>query len=353
MLSKFIYNDCFKKIPYTGGVYEIDCHGTVRDSFSKTVLDPYHEKGTVRITTNSGEWFDSFELNVLMAIVHRNCILPLRLLDKLEVIHKSGKPDKVSLYDTVWKCPEGKLNHPLYPGFCYIPGYSRYLINQKGELLSPIKGELLSPYEDGNGYLMYGVQPDVGPRTIVGMHRLLALAWKEYPADVDKLDVNHLDAVKSNNELENLEWASRSRNNFHAHELGLSNSSPITVRDVVTGEITGYYSFEDAARHLDADGETIRQRIKNGKDGRVYNGLQYKLKSDKSPWVIFDNVDDYTRADPSKKVEIIEISTGSKVTAKSIAAASNIVDINRSTLTYRFSKSNQITVNGYLLTLVT
>lgn len=352
MLSKFIYNDCYKKVPYTGSVYEIDCKGNLRNSFTKRELKRHvDENGVTYVTSGVGEWFDDFKLAVLLAIVHRNNILPIRMLQQLDVIYKDNDPRNYSLYNTVWKCPEGELTHPDFPGFCYIPGFSRYLINREGDLLSPIKGEILSPYTDSNGYLMYGVQPDVGKRTIVGMHRLKSLAWKKYPANVDRLDINHLDVDKANNDLDNLEWATRSRNNFHAHENGLSNSEPLMIRDIVTDEITTYYSVSDAARHLGIDPDTLSLRVKSGVDGRVYEGHQYKLKSDKSPWLRMSNPDDYPKAVIKKAVLVTDVELNKSLRLDSISKAAQYIDVNPSTLSYRLARSDKTVFGNYLVEL--
>jgi len=353
MLSKFIYNDCFKKIPYTGNVYELHPKGELRNTYTKkTARRHTGDDGIVRVTTDTGEWFDDYPLSVLLAIVHRNTNLPFRLLAQLEVIYKDGKLSNFGLYNTVWKSPLGKLMHPDFSGFCYIPGYSRYLIDKDGQLLSPTKGELLSPYSDQNGYLMFGVQPDVGPRTIVGQHRLLALAWLEYPGNVDKLDVNHIDTNKSNNQLDNLEWATRSRNNYHAHENGLSNSTPVKVRDIITNEVTTYYSRQEAGRRLDLDGETIRQRIENGKDGRVYSGLQFKNGDDETPWVIEENLSDYRQAVVGKKVSVSSKSRHVDQTFPSITKAAQFLGMRPATLLYHLKRSDDFEISDYKVSVL-
>jgi len=50
------------------------------------------------------------------------------------------------------------------------------------------------------------------------VHRLVANAYLENPDG--KLEVNHINSIRDDNKLENLEWATRSENNRHAWNCG-------------------------------------------------------------------------------------------------------------------------------------
>lgn len=54
-------------------------------------------------------------------------------------------------------------------------------------------------------------------------HRLVAMAF--IPNPDDKPQINHIDGDKSNNCISNLEWATNSENQKHAHVNGLIKSS--------------------------------------------------------------------------------------------------------------------------------
>jgi hypothetical protein len=49
------------------------------------------------------------------------------------------------------------------------------------------------------------------------VHRLVALAF--LPNTEEKEQVNHIDGVKSNNSLSNLEWSTRSENMVHSRDV--------------------------------------------------------------------------------------------------------------------------------------
>ncbi|QYV99091.1 hypothetical protein [Pseudomonas phage U1B] len=337
MLKKFIENPGFKKIPHTGGMYEISCSGIARESISKRVLTTMvSDEGEHLFPEHTtGEWFDGLALSVVLGVTYRNCILPMQLLHKLRVIYKDGNKSNHRLTNFIWACPEGELTHPLIKEYCYIPGYSRYMINRAGQVLSTVSSNHLSPYMNEDGYLMYGVQPDVGKRTIVGMHRLLSLAFLKYPGNVDSLDVNHLNTIKDCNDLTNLEWATRKRNCEHAHINGLHNSKAVLVRDLITTNITRYYSIEQCAREIGIDGETLRLRLTKNSN-LVYNqSLQFKYEDDDTPW----NNDNLMYVETHRRIHIESLESEAVLIKNSLKEAAEFFNVTPGCLGYHLRKS--------------
>jgi len=77
---------------------------------------------------------------------------------------------------------------------------------------------MLKPTEDSHGYLQIGLTKH-GKQTRYLAHRLLLITFKGLCES--KPFVNHINGIKSDNRIDNLEWCTRSENHKHAFSLGL------------------------------------------------------------------------------------------------------------------------------------
>lgn len=78
--------------------------------------------------------------------------------------------------------------------------------------------KIMSACLNSNGYPQLKLFRN-GVRKVTAVHRLVAAAF--IPNPENKTDVNHIDGVKTNNTVTNLEWATKLENSLHAKVNGL------------------------------------------------------------------------------------------------------------------------------------
>ena len=94
-----------------------------------------------------------------------------------------------------------------------ISNYDAILINRK-------TNSIIKYFSDKDGYLRARISVNGHPY-IRGAHRLVAQAF--IPNPENKSEINHIDGNKTNNDVTNLEWATRKENAHHAIRIGLYN----------------------------------------------------------------------------------------------------------------------------------
>lgn len=111
---------------------------------------------------------------------------------------------------------------------------------------------------DDIGYLEVRLTIDKHNKRNFLVHRLVAESFLENPDN--KPTVNHKDGDKHNNNLDNLEWATYSENNFHAYDTGLKGDNRVVVRLDEDDSIVGIYkSMHEADRQTGVDYRRIHK----------------------------------------------------------------------------------------------
>ena len=172
-------------------------------------------------------------------------------------------------------------------GFANAKGYE---ICSDGTLISHRRGtpRVIHGYPDQKGYLRADI---VGAGRAKKKHRLVALAF--IPNPENKPQVNHIDADKQNNQVENLEWCTNGENQLHLISLGLKNlmegeknyqfdkehenCKKVIQMDIEGNFIAEYTSLASASRAVGLKSYTAISKVCRGK-AKSAGGYKWKLK---------------------------------------------------------------------------
>lgn len=104
-----------------------------------------------------------------------------------------------------------------------ISGYEGYyLVSDKGDVWSVRRKKMLAPKMQKTGYLRVALSVD-GRVKNFSIHRIVALAF--IPNPEGKPTVNHINENKTDNRVENLEWATTREQNTHGTRIARAISN--------------------------------------------------------------------------------------------------------------------------------
>jgi len=114
-----------------------------------------------------------------------------------------------------------------------------YFVNEKGSVKSADrtrrgvshgeeftyvrKGRLLKQSLNRKGYPCVTLKKLDGTQKVVCVHRLVALTFIPNPQNLPQ--INHIDGIKTNNNVSNLEWCTPQHNIVHAFKMGLNKAT--------------------------------------------------------------------------------------------------------------------------------
>ena len=251
----------------------------------------------------------------------------------------------VILYQSLWT---NTMRFPdeVLPGWFRILGFPDYLISLDGRVIDHSTKQELVPFALGE-YFYYTLFDFFGKKRLRGRHRLLMLTFKNASGlHTGVLEVNHINGVKGDDRLVNLEWVTPQRNCEHAGETGLSPKCiPISVRDVDTGEITKFPSIVECARELGMSKDSVSYRVNHG-EHRVYpERNQYRKGHHDSDW----STDAVPFYGTSRKVYVRYVLTGDIMEFPCCLAAVTHLGISPATMVMWLSRPNQpVFLPGYV-----
>lgn len=152
-----------------------------------------------------------------------------------------------------------------------IKGFPNYFVSNSGEVYSKIISsrnqygnlKMLKYCIDTTGYPFVNLYKNK-KEFKRHIHRLVAEAF--IPNPENKSDVNHINGIRNDNRVENLEWNTRSENLKHSYRiLGRKPANIRPVSQIKDGMIIAeFYSTADACRHTGISFKQIQNSCRLG-----------------------------------------------------------------------------------------
>jgi|LGOV01.1.fsa_nt_gb hypothetical protein len=152
-----------------------------------------------------------------------------------------------------------------------------YLVSNLGNVLSLYRNKLMKKNYDINNYPTVGLTKNGSSKTM-RIHRLVATAF--IPNIENKKTVNHIDCHKTNNNVENLEWATYKEQIHHAIKNGLRDNAYYKTSfrcEVYDKNKNQYYFFDSLSKgscFIKRGKQYLCRKIKNN----IYEDRQYKWR---------------------------------------------------------------------------
>ncbi len=173
-----------------------------------------------------------------------------------------------------------KINSEI---FYDIPFHYNYRINSNGVVYNCKENKIVDLYINKTGYVSLTIERDYSSRSVTAnLHRLLAIVFikNDTGLPIEDLHVNHINGIKTDFRLTNLEWVTKQQNCIHAYSNGLrSDNKHIICENIDTGKVLSFYSIGQTAKFFNCNTSSIHFAINKFVDGSIFRGYKIKYKN--------------------------------------------------------------------------
>jgi hypothetical protein len=251
--------------------YSVSTAGTIKNNTTRRILKYYVRNGYPSITLCKGNTKKTFNIHTIVAshylekpegqmvVNHKNENKIDNRLENLEYVTYSENTKYSATPTRTKNCTSFDLLQ-----FQDNPNYTNYMISKNAEIYSKKMKRLCRLTILPNGYHKMKLKGNNGAYKDCYAHVLVAMTYLNYIPSTNKIVINHIDGIKGNNQLDNLEIISHKENMKHSVHI---NHATI---------------FRKAVYYLDEFGKHIE--FKSAKDATIATGIDNSsiLKSCKS-----------------------------------------------------------------------
>lgn len=293
---------CF--LPNCGRRYSIDTNGRVYKG--SNLLSTITSKDGCFVKLNWVLGSRLYSVALLMLIVYGDLTLPDYLWDYVEPLYLDMDFTNLDIGNLSYRFSCGKLPVEEYPGYYYVPFYTAYCVNDRGDLKNISTGKSLMWYtvkpckvrNSKGGYKACRVVIRKRLSKVLFRHRALALVFINYDHTLKYKVVNHINGEPSDDTLSNLEWVTPSENNSHAYRTGLRNTRHMAVKDYSDGTIKTFATISECAKYCNLTSSALFYRMKKSQGKIFADKLVVRYLDDTRPWPDISELTGFLRDDP-------------------------------------------------------
>lgn len=209
--------------------------------------------------------------------------------EQLVFLFMDGNNENWDAGNVTYKFRSGPIECPFYPGFYYVPGFSKYVISKAGELVRVLTGTTLKwikrvPAKQSirGGYVGITAKSDSGDSRNLSRHRAMALTFLDYDQHPGNFVINHKNGKGGDDRIENLEFCTYSDNTKHAYAAGLHANKTVAVDawNWITGEVISFPMVQQCANYVGMPWATVGSRLSRSNGIRYEDGWRFKLPAD-------------------------------------------------------------------------
>lgn len=193
----------------------------------------------------------------------------------------------------IWKDIDGYEGYYQISNLGRVKSLSRKIYKSNGEFYRTKTEKIKVPKTTKDGYNAITLSVNCKNKTF-SIHSLVANAFIVKPNSKDFLEINHIDANRKNNNVDNLEWVTHKENVAHSVALGNYNGHngekngrcvPVTVYTIDGKKVKSFKYLNQCANWLKKNViirsnniQQIASHIKQrGKHGLPCYGYKYKF----------------------------------------------------------------------------